>query len=64
MVVKRASKKVAANKTVKVTLKLNKKQLRALRKGLVKGKVKVILSVKGTDAAGNGATKTKTITVK
>jgi hypothetical protein len=64
VVVKKASKKVAANKTVKVTLKLTKKQLRTLRKGLVKGKVKVTLSVKGTDAAGNSRTVNKTVTAK
>ena len=64
VVVKRASKKVAANKTVKVTLKLTKKQLRTLRKGLVKGKVKLTLSVKGTDAAGNSRTVNKTVTAK
>jgi hypothetical protein len=64
VVVKKASKKVAAGKTVKVTLKLNKKALRALTKALVKGKVKVTLSVKGTDAAKNSATVNKTITLK
>jgi hypothetical protein len=64
VIVKRAAKKVAANKTVKVTLKLNKKQLRTLRKGLVKGKVKLTLSVKGTDAAGNSRTVNKAVTAK
>jgi hypothetical protein len=64
VVIRKASKKVAANKTVKVTLKLTKKQLRTLRKGLVKGKVKVTLSVKGTDAAGNSRTVNKAITAK
>jgi hypothetical protein len=55
---------VAADKTVKVTLKLNQKALSALTKALVKGKVKVTLSVKGTDAAKNSATVNKTITLK
>src|SRR3954468_4886539 len=64
VVVKRASKKVGAGKTVKVTLKLNKKQLKTLSKALVKGKLKVTLSVKGTDAAKNSATVSKTVTVK
>jgi hypothetical protein len=64
VVVKRASKKVGAGKTVKVTVKLNKKALRTLTKALANGKVKVILSVKGTDAAKNSATVSKTITVK
>ena len=64
VVVRKASKKVAAGKTVKVTIKLNKKALSTLTKALAKGKVKVILSVKGTDAAKNSATVSKTITVK
>jgi ribosomal protein S24E len=64
VVVQRASKKVGAGKTVTITIKLKKKALRTLRKALVKGKVKVVLSVKGTDAAHNSATVTKTITVK
>jgi Calx-beta domain len=64
VVVKKASKKVAAGKTVKVTLKLDKKALRALTKALVKGKVKITLSVKGTDAAKNSATVNKTITLR
>ena len=64
VVVKKASKRVGAGKTIKVTLKLNKKALRTLSKALVKGKVKVIVSVKGTDAANNSATRNKTVTVK
>jgi hypothetical protein len=64
VVIKKASKRVAAGKTVKVTLRLNKKQLRTLRMARVKGKVKVTLSVKGTDVAKNSATRTKTVTVK
>ena len=62
--IKKASKRVGAGKTIKVTLKLNKKALRTLSKALVKGKVKVIVSVKGTDAANNSATRNKTVTVK
>jgi hypothetical protein len=64
VVVKRASKRVSAGKTVKVTLKLNNKALRTLRKALVKGKLKLTLSVKGTDAAKNSATVNKTVTIK
>jgi hypothetical protein len=64
VVVQRVSRKVGAGKTVKITIKLNKTALRSLRNALVRGKVKVILSVKGTDAARNSATVTKTITVK
>ena len=64
VVVKKASKKVGAGRTVKVTLKLNKKALRTLSKALVKGKVKLTLSVKGTDAANNSATANKTVTVR
>jgi len=62
VIVNRASRKIAANRTVTVTLELNKKQLRILRKGLVKGKVKLTLSVRGTDAAGNGRTVNRTVT--
>jgi len=64
VVIKKASKRVGSGKTIKVTLKLNKKALRTLSKALVKGKVKVIVSVKGTDAANNSATRNKTVTVK
>jgi hypothetical protein len=64
VVVKKASKPIKAGKTITVTLKLNKKALRTLTKALVNGKVKVIVSVKGTDVAKNSATRNKTVTVK
>jgi hypothetical protein len=64
VVIKKASKRVGAGKTIKVTLKLNSKALRTLSKALVKGKVNVIVSVTGTDAAKNSATRNKTVTVK
>jgi len=64
VVVKKTSKRIKAGKTIKVTLKLNKKALRTLTKALVSGKVKVIVSVKGTDVAKNSATRNKTVTVK
>jgi hypothetical protein len=47
-----------------VTIKLNKKALSTLTKALAKGKVEVVLSVKGTDAAKNSVTVSRTITVK
>jgi hypothetical protein len=49
---------------VTITIKVNKKALSALTKALVKGKVKVTLAVKGTDAAKNSATVNKTITLE
>jgi hypothetical protein len=64
VIVKRASKRVGAGKTVTIKLKLTKKQLATLRRSLVRHKLKLTLSVKGADAAGNSATVTKTVTVK
>ena len=64
VVVQKASKRIKAGKTTTVTLRLNSKALRTLTKALVKGKAKVIVSVKGTDVAKNSATRNKTLTVK
>ncbi len=60
----KGSKKVGAGKTVTIKLKLNKKALSAIRKSLVKGKAKVVVTVTGTDVAGNKAVVKKTVSVK
>jgi hypothetical protein len=62
--VAKASKKVVAGKTLTITVKLNKKAIAKLRKALVKGKVKIRVTVKGTDAAKNSASVTKTFTIR
>lgn len=60
----KGSKKVGTGKTVTIKLKLNKKALSAIGKSLVKGKAKVVVTVTGTDAAGNKAVVKKSVSVK
>ena len=62
--VAKTAKRVAANVTVTITVKLDKKAIAKLRKALVKGKAKLRVTVTGTDAAGNRATVRRTITVR
>jgi hypothetical protein len=62
--VAKASKKVAAGKTVTITVKLNKKAIAKLRSAIAKGQVKIRVTVKGTDAAKNSASVTKTFTIE
>jgi hypothetical protein len=62
--VAKASKTVAAGKTVTIKVKLTKKAIAKLRKALAKGKVKIRVTVKGTDAANNSASVTKVFTIR
>jgi polyphosphate kinase 2 (PPK2 family) len=61
--VAKGSKTVGRGKTVTIRLKLNNKALAAIRKSIVKGKAKVVLTVTGVDAAGNRTVVKKTIRV-
>jgi hypothetical protein len=63
VLIAKASKSVAAGRTVTINVKLDKRAIAKLRKALVKGKVKIRVTVKGTDAAKNSATVTKTFTI-
>jgi Calx-beta domain len=64
----KASKRVGQNKTVTITLKLNKTSLAKLRAVLAaqgsKGRAKITIAVTGTDAAGNKRTIRKTVSVR
>jgi hypothetical protein len=62
-----ASKRVGQNKTVTITLKLNKQALAKLRAALAtnaKHRAKITIAVTGTDAAGNKRTVRKTASVR
>jgi hypothetical protein len=62
--VAKTSKRVAANVTVTITVRLDKKAIAKLRKALVNGKATLRVTVTGTDVAGNRATVRRTITVR
>jgi hypothetical protein len=66
--VAKASKRVGQNKTVTITLKLNKTALAKLRAALAtkgaKGRATITIAVTGTDAAGNKRTIRKTVSVR
>jgi len=65
--VAKASKRVGQNKTVTITLKLNKTALAKLRAALAadaKHRAKITIAVTGTDAAGNKRTIRKTVSVR
>jgi len=64
----KGSKSVGQNKTITITLKLNKKALANLRAALAaskaRGNAKIKVTVTGTDAAGNKRTVSTTVVVK
>ena len=64
----KASKRVGQNKTVTITLKLNKQALAKLRAALAakgsNGRANIAIAVTGTDAAGNKRTVRKTVSVR
>jgi hypothetical protein len=64
VVLVRAKATKSSGKTAKFKLKLRKKALLKLRKAMKRGKVKVVLSVRAADPAGNRATASRKVTVK
>jgi hypothetical protein len=64
IVLRRAKAIVTSGSTTKIKIKLSKKALGKLRKATRRGKAKVFLSVRATDAAGNKAAASRRVTVK
>jgi Calx-beta domain len=60
----RAKATVLTGKTVKVKVMLSRKALVKLRKATKRGKAKVVLSVRASDAAGNRAAGSRRVAVK
>jgi Calx-beta domain len=60
----RAKGSAVSGKTAKIKVKLTRKALGKLRKATTRGKAKVVLSVKATDAAGNRAAASRRVAVK
>jgi hypothetical protein len=64
VVLRRAKATAASGTTTKVTLKLSKKARRKLRKAIKRGRAKVTISVRATDAAANTTAASRRVTVK
>jgi hypothetical protein len=60
----RAKLGARSGKTAKLKVKLTRKALGTLRKATKGGKAKVVLSVRATDAVGNAAARSRTVTAK
>jgi len=60
----RAKVTAAAGKTARIKVKLTRKALGKLRKATARGKAKVVLTVRATDAAGNRSAASRRVAVK
>ena len=60
----RAKLAARSGTTAKLKVKLTKKALGTLRRATTRGKARVVVSVRATDAAGNGTAKSRKVAVK
>ena len=60
----RAKVTATGGRTAAINVKLSKKALRALRKATARGKAKIVLTVRATDAAGNRSSASRRVAVR